>query len=162
MDSKPIAIILGIVITVGAMGAATVYAGNIFSGTSTSTDLIPKTVEIFSIDKDHLEANVQLTNQGTGTLQNIRGQVEVNGLTNHTLTVKTSSVGPYKTLVLSGPIRDIESAGATGKGTLIGTATSQDQASQWDMYPGQSVLLRITAETTSGDSIEKLHEITVR
>ncbi len=154
MDSKPIAIIIGIVITVGAMGSVALYATNIFAGTSTVTDLLPKTVEILSIDKDHLEANIQFTNQGTGTLQNIIGVVEVNGITNHTLIVRTPTVEPYKTLGLSGAIKS-----DTGKRIDDNTASI---ASDWDVYPGQSVLLRVIAQTTSGDRIEKLHEITVR
>ena len=153
MDSKPIAIIIAIVVTVGAMGAVAVSAGNIFAGTSTSTDLLPKTTQMFSIDSDHMEANIQFTNQGTGTLTGIVGSIEIDGLYNQTLTSRTATVEPYQTLVLTGSVKSDET-------TNIGTRTPSGD--QWDVYPGESVLLRISVKTTSGDTIEKLHEITVR
>ena len=47
MDSKPIAIIIDIVATVGAMSGATLFATNIFAGITTATDLASKDSKSF-------------------------------------------------------------------------------------------------------------------
>ena len=185
MDSKPIAIIIGIVITVGAMGSVGLYATNILTGTSTSTDIIPKTVELISIDKDHLEANIQFTNQGTDTLTRITATMEFEGNINN-LVVKTPIVQPYERIWMSG---SIDAAEATTRdnafddvidvdgnaisihcSTIDATTTpaSVDScvhtvlADQWEIYPGESVLLRLNLVTASDDQIEKLIEVTVK
>ena len=77
MDSKPIAIIIDIIATVGAMSGATLFATNIFAGTTTATDLLPKTVEVFYVDKEHLEGNISFTNQRSGTLKGIEGVIKI-------------------------------------------------------------------------------------
>ncbi len=179
MDSKPIAIIIAIVVTVGAMGTAAVLAGNILSGTSTATDLLPKTVEMHSINSDHLEANIQFTNQGSGTLEKIDAWVEIDyadgsATAYHRLDVQTDTVEPYKTLVISGSVKDEKVNAADDNGGVatkrvaygvVNTVIPEDAShadGYWDVYPGESILLRVIASTTSGDNIEKLHKITVK
>ena len=185
MDSKPIAIIIGIVITVGAMGSVGLYASNILTGTSTSTDIIPKTTELIQIDKDTLEANIQFTNSGTDTLIKLTGTMEFDGAVNF-LDVRNPIVEPYERVWLSGTV---ESKHAITKATAINsigepcsdfdgvTGTPQDldsgqslattepcstPADGWDIYPGESVLIRLNMDTASGDQIEKLIEVVVR
>ena len=185
MDSKPIAIILGIVITVGAMGSVGLYASNILTGTATSTDLIPKTTELVQINKDTLEANIQFTNQGSDTLTRITGTMEIDGNVNF-LDVRNDVVEPYERVWLSGTV---ESKHAITKASYITatdgvicstfdglTASSQVldagqtgtkepcvlSSADWAIYPGQSVLIRLNMDTASGDQIEKLIEVTVR
>ena len=141
MDSKPIAIIIAIVVTIGMMGGVAVFSSNIISGTSTSNDLTPKTLEVIQIKPGQLVANIQLTNQGTGTLKNINGTITIGG-NDYDLINETPIVEPFKTIVLSGSV------------------TNTTQA--FEVYPGNSVLLTVEAKTTSGDIMQKIYKITVK
>lgn len=157
MDSKPIAIIIAIVATVGAMSGATLFATNIFAGTTTATDLLPKTVEVLYVDQTHLEGNIAFTNQGSGTLKGVEGIIKIDD-TEYKLQNVQDEIPPYKTLGLRGAIKSGEECRAV---------TAQPQAftkcnSTFTIYPGESVLLRILANTTNGDTIEKLYPITVK
>ena len=191
MDSKPIAIIIGIVITVGAMGSVGLYASNILTGTSTSTDIIPKTLELVQIDSDTLEANVQFTNQGTDTLIYITGTMEINDVVNN-LVVRSKIVEPYERVWLSGTVEaseaqtkataldDVESdtanlrvfcdvteqnlkdEGFSFDDVTFVTPTTCASGDDWTIYPGQEVLVRLNMNTASGDQIEKLVPVIVR
>lgn len=174
MDSKPIAIIIAIVITIGAMGAVIVTSTNILSGTSGSTELLPKTVEVFSIDPDHLEVNVQMTNQGQATINGAVVRLEVSDgtktysyplTTNVGTSADTNAIEPYKTLTISGSAKADILTGVKEITTVAyssGLADITGAAPTWTVYPGNSVLLRINANTTSGDTLFKLHEVTVK
>lgn len=157
MDSKPIAIIIDIVATVGAMSGATLFATNIFAGTTTATDLLPKTVEVFYVNKEHLEGNISFTNQGSGTLKGVEGVIKIDD-TEYQLQNVQEEIPPYKTLGLRGSIFSGENCRTT---TTPGSQFSSCGKS-FTIYPGESVLLRILANTTNGDTIEKLYPITVK
>ena len=194
MDSKPIAIILGIVITVGAMGSVGLYASNILTGTATSTDIIPKTLELVQTDSGTLEANIQFTNQGTDTLTYITGAMEIGDAVNP-LEVRSKIVEPYERVWLSGTVlatasyakdtayqnipsdtvdirthcdvteADLKKSSFTFDDVTFPTVVACVDiapASEWKIYPGQEVLVRLNMNTASGDQIEKLVPVIVR
>ena len=158
MDSKPVAIIIAIVATVGAMSGAALFATNIFAGTSTAADLLPKTVEVLYVSNTHLEGNIAFTNQGSGTLKSIDGIIVIDGA-EYKLTNVQSQVPPYKTLGLRGSINSGENCRQAHAPTLANFTSCGEQ---FTVYPGDSVLLRISVSTTNGDVFEKLYPITVK
>lgn len=181
MDSKPIAIIIAVVITIGAMGSVIVTSTNILSGTSSSTDLLLKTTDVISISPNHLEANIQITNQGQTTLDNVKAYLEIDGIYRYNITT-TDNINPYETLIISGsakgPIPKSTVGGSTseesaqfakyGIGLLPPVNTIADNTAVysangiWGVYSGENVILRIKATTTAGDYIEKIWKITVK
>lgn len=159
MDSKPVAIIIAIVATVGAMSGAALFATNIFAGTSTAADLLPKTVEVLYVNNTHLEGNIAFINQGSGTLKSIDGTIAIDD-TEYKLTNVQSQVPPYKTLGLRGSINSGENCRPAQ--TVAPPANFTSCGQQFTVYPGDSVLLRISVSTTNGDVFEKLYPVTVK
>lgn len=155
MDSKPLAIILAIVITFGAMGVIVVYGGNVLSGTSTNTELLPKTLEVLSVDEDYLRANILFTNQGSNTIRSIDAVLEVENLYNYTLSAN-GDIEPHKTVVITGNIQD------GVKPNFVNLNGDPFEDDNWSIFPGDKVLLRVSATTTSGDYIEKIYTIIVQ
>lgn len=164
MDSKPLAILLAIIITFGAMGVIVVFGGNTLTGTSTNTELLPSVLKVISIEGDRLEVNAQIKNQGSSTIDFVIATLEIDGKYGYTLG-SNSYVSPFDTLIISGS--------AQGPAALINLLPEYDGIGVanvdakvvtgiWDIYSGDKVLLRIAGQTTSGDVFERIYDITVQ
>lgn len=160
MDSKPLAILIAIIITFGAMGVIAVFGGNLFSGTASNIELTPKSIEVIALNEDHLEVSILMTNQGTSTIHNVNATMEVKNYM-YQLSSNPNNVESYKTLSLSGSLKDeLHTAKSVIGDTVYPYVNNLPDS--WNIYPGDDVWLHIHAESTSGDVIKKLYKITVK
>ncbi len=144
MDSKPIAIVMSLVLTVGALGAVAVFAGDTLTGAMSATSMTPKTMQVIYVGAGSgAEANLVISNQGSGALAGgsyalLRNAGAAIGNLSH-----ADGVAPYGT--------------ATYTGTLTDNATAATT-----VYPGDEIIVEINAETTSGELVRNLFTVTVR
>lgn len=164
MDSKPIAIIIGVVITIGVMGVIIIFGGNALIGASTNTELSPKSLDVISIAKDSLAVNVLLINRGSSTIDNVSAVLEIDGKYDYPLK-SNDNVSPHGTLVITGNIQGpatLTNLLSAYNGIGVADADAKIVTGIWDIYAGDEVLLHLEGETTSGDIFEKIYEITVK
>ena len=143
MDSKPIAIVMSIVITVGALGAVAVFGGDALTGAMSTTSMTPKTMQVLYVGAGQsAEANLVVTNQGSSSLEG--GAFAVLRHDGQAIGNLTSSgaVEPYGTATFSGTLND-----------TLGSAK---------VYPGDEILVEFNALTTSGELVRNLFTVIVK
>ena len=144
MDSKGIAVILAIVTTVGSMGIVAIYGGNSIAGSMSSTNIIPKDMQVIYVGGNNpSQASIELTNQGSTTLKNVTGII-LFGDKSAKLTPLASTITSYGSIGFTGPLHNY-----TSDQTL-------------EVYPGDTVLLEVSADITTGDAIQKIFKIIVK
>lgn len=142
MDSKPIAIVMSIVITVGALGAVAVFGSDALTGAMSTTSMTPKTMQILyvGVGQDAV-ANLVMTNQGSSSLEaGASVLLTHDGLEIGNLTSKAAAA-PYGTITFGGTLND------------TGTAK---------VYPGDEVVADFNARTTAGELVRNLFTVIVR
>lgn len=148
MDSKPIAIVMSIVITVGALGAVAVFGSDALTGAMSTTSMTPKAMQILYVGAGQdAVANLVMTNQGSSSLEGgahvvlRHGGALVGNLTS------AGAVEPYGTATFGGSLNDTS-------GPAAGTATK--------VYPGDEVVAEFSARTTAGELVRNLFTVIVR
>lgn len=148
MDSKPIAIVMSIVITVGALGAVAVFGSDALTGAMSTTSMTPKTMQILYVGAGQdAVANLVMTNQGSSSLEAGARVVLTHG--GHVVGSLASggAVEPYGTATFSGSLNDTTGAAAN--------ATTR-------VYPGDEVIAEFSARTTAGELVRNLFTVIVR
>lgn len=148
MDSKPIAIVMSIVITVGALGAVAVFGSDALTGAMSTTSMTPKTMQILYVGTGQdAVANLVMTNQGSSSLKGgsfvvlKHGGVTVGNLSN------PDTVEPYGTATFGGSLND-----TTGSAASMSTK----------VYPGNEVVAEFSARTTADELVRNLFTVIVR
>ncbi len=142
MDSKPIAIVMSIVITVGALGAVAVFGSDALTGAMSTTSMTPKTMQILYVGAGQVAvANLVMTNQGSSSLE--AGASVALMHDGHAIGNLTSSVpaAPYGTITFGGSLNDTGAA---------------------KVYPGDEVVADFNARTTAGELVRNLFTVIVR
>ena len=142
MDSKPIAIVMSIVITVGALGAVAVFGSDALTGAMSTTSMTPKTMQILYVGAGQdAVANLVMTNQGSSSLEaNAYVVITHDGQEIGNLT-SDAAAAPYGTITFGGALND------------TGTAK---------VYPGDEVVADFNARTTAGELVRNLFTVIVR
>ena len=142
MDSKPIAIVMSIVITVGALGAVAVFGSDALTGAMSTTSMTPKTMQILYVGAGQdAVANLVMTNQGSSSLEaGAYVVVTHDGLAIGNLT-STAAAAPYGTITFGGALNDTNVA---------------------KVYPGDEVVADFNARTTAGELVRNLFTVIVR
>lgn len=142
MDSKPIAIVMSIVITIGALGAVAVFAGDALTGAMSTTSMTPKAMQILYVGaSESAVANLVMTNQGSSSIEG--GAYVVVSHAGHKIGSLTSAgaVEPYGTVTFGGTLNDTVGAGK--------------------VYPGDEVIAEFNARTTAGELVRNLFTVIV-
>ena len=143
MDSKPIAIVMSIVITVGALGAVAVFGGDALTGAMSTTSMTPKTMQVLYVGTaQSAEANLVVTNQGSSSLESGAFAVLKHGGQVIGNLTSTGAVEPYGTATFSGTLSDTPGAAK--------------------VYPGDEVIVEFNARTTSGELVRNLFTVIVK
>ncbi len=148
MDSKPIAIVMSIVITVGALGAVAVFGSDALTGAMSTTSMTPKTMQILYVGTGQdAVANLVMTNQGSSSLKDgalvvLRHEGAVVGRL-----ASPAAVEPYGTATFGGSLNDTN-------GPAANTTTK--------VYPGDEVVAEFSAYTTADELVRNLFTVIVR
>ena len=148
MDSKPIAIVMSIVITVGALGAVAVFGSDALTGAMSTTSMTPKTMQILYVGAGQdAVANLVMTNQGSSSLKAGAHVVLRHGGHVVGTLASGSAVEPYGTATFSGSLND---------------TTGPHANATTNVYPGSEVIAEFNAVTTAGELVRNLFTVIVR
>ena len=75
---KPIQMAIGVGLAIAAMAIVGVYVFGVIGGSTVSTDIVPKTLDAISSNQGKsLQLSAALTNQGSGSIQNVAAVLRV-------------------------------------------------------------------------------------